>query len=60
MKQSIPVPVVTGVVVAILVVIVGYFFWSTNNPPRTPRPDPAMFGGGKPTGPPNVSAPQAR
>jgi hypothetical protein len=43
-KQTLPVPVVLGVVALVLVVVVAFFFVkSATAEPHTPRPDPRMF-----------------
>ncbi len=52
MKNPIPMPVVIGVVVAVVAVVAIFFVKGAAAEPHTPRPDPAMFNKSAPSGPP--------
>ncbi|CAN5389145.1 hypothetical protein BH11ARM2_BH11ARM2_23830 [soil metagenome] len=51
---SIPTPVIAGVLVVVVAIAAFFFIRGVSEEPRTPRPDPALFGG-KPKGPPDES-----
>jgi hypothetical protein len=50
-KQSLPMPVIIGVVAVLLVALALFFMKGALAEPHTPRPDPKMFGGGSSTTP---------